>query len=180
MKWPGDVPGHKTRFISGQRHGVFEADAEYGAFGQVDVLALRRGDHAAATDQHSGNRALHAAQDATKNGAHAGAGTDSFGLTLKAVAFKSLRHVRANVASTAVHRQARELNSQAALAVGPAGAVDRRHVAGDPRTRRHHDIVAAVEVDHGRGFNGVFHLRGIGGEGRHQPHVEFATRGYGS
>src|SRR5689334_21107439 len=96
-----------------------EPDAQHRALRHLDFLALGRGRDAAAADDGTEHRALHATEDATKDGACARTGCDAAGLTLDAFALDGLGHRAANRVGAAVDSDLVEAHGHLRRAVGP-------------------------------------------------------------
>ena len=71
---------------------------------ELDVLAFGRRDDAAAADQHAGDRALHAAENAADDAADRGAGADLLGVLTIAAALERLGDRAADRVVAAVDR----------------------------------------------------------------------------
>ena len=132
--------------------GASMPDAQHGARRQIDVLALGRGDGAAAADEDAGERAFAAAENRAEDAADARANPDLFLLAHDPFALERLRHGGANRIGAAVDRDAIEGDRQAPLRsvrvasltelttpriTDPAGTMTR------PRSSRRSTIVVA-------------------------------------
>src|SRR5262245_15047798 len=87
---------------------------------QVHVLAFGGRDHATATNEYPGQRAFHAAQNSTDDGADACACADSVGLSADAFALESIDHGRANRISAVPDTERVELEGDARPALDAA------------------------------------------------------------
>src|SRR5262245_37089347 len=141
----------------------------------MDILAFSSRDDAAAADQDSGNRTLHAAEQAADDGADGRTRADAASLALDAFALQGLGDIGACVVGASVDAETIEFHRQAAFTIRAAGAVD----GGDPprqqRACRHDQLVAAVKVDQRRRLNAVLDLRRVRGQPGLEADIDFGS-----
>src|SRR5262249_13232000 len=142
---------------------------------QLDVLALGRGDRAAAADEDPEQRSLAAADDATDDPADGAARADLADLTLDAFALDRLRHRSTDRVAAPLDGNLVERHRHAAFAIRPRGLVDRADDAAHHRPGWDQHAVAAVEVHHRGGLEPLFDLGGVGIQLVLQPHVELLS-----